>query len=80
MLVGISILALSILIAWYEVPRLWKQGCKKEVWLYISLMLLGNTLATLKGMGKALPNPADWITLLMAPLTKLLLQIGLINK
>lgn len=80
MLVGISVLALSILITWYEIPRLWNQGCKKEVWLYISLMLLGNTLATLKGMGKTLPNPADWITLLMAPLTKLLLQIGLINK
>ncbi|MZQ82211.1 hypothetical protein GQF01_08660 [Paenibacillus sp. 5J-6] len=79
MLIGISILVITILIAWYELPRLWNQGCKKTVWLYVSLMVIGNVLATLKGMGKMLPNPADGITVFMAPLSKLLLQIGLIK-
>ncbi|BFT73697.1 hypothetical protein [Paenibacillus sp. P36] len=79
MLIGISILLISILIAWYELPRLWKQGCRKTVWLYVILMLIGNVLATFKGMGKILPNPGDGITFLMAPLSKLLLQMGLIK-
>jgi len=79
MLIGLSILLISSLIAWYELPRLWKQGCKKTVCLYVIFMLIGNVLATFKGMGKILPNPADGITFLMAPLSKLLLQVGLIK-
>jgi hypothetical protein len=79
MLIGLCVLALSILIACYEIPRLWKQGCRKEVWIYCTLMLLGNVMATLKGMAKEIPNPADWIMYLMMPLTKVLLQIGLIK-
>jgi hypothetical protein len=79
MLIGISILVISILIAWYELPRLWNQGCKKTVWLYVTLMVIGNVLATLKGMGKILPNPADGIAFLMAPLSRLLMQFGLIK-
>ncbi|NOU89157.1 hypothetical protein GC102_25905 [Paenibacillus sp. LMG 31460] len=79
MLIGVSVLALSILIACYEIPKLWKQGCKKEVGIYCTLMLLGNVMATLKGMNKELPNPADWITFLMVPFTKILLHIGLLK-
>lgn len=79
MLIGLCVLASTILIACYEIPRLWKQGSKKEVWIYCILMLLGNVMATLKGMAKEIPNPADWITFLMGPLTKVLLQIGLLK-
>ncbi|MDD9268959.1 hypothetical protein ACFPES_18105 [Paenibacillus sp. GCM10023248] len=80
MLIGICVFVITALIACYEIPRLWRQGCKQEIWIYSSLMLLGNVLATMKGMHKTLPNPADWVTFLMMPITKLLLQIGLITK
>jgi hypothetical protein len=79
MLIGISVLAISILIACFEIPRLWKQGWRKEVWIYCALMVLGNVMVTLKGMDKDLPNPADWIAVAMMPLTKILLQIGLLK-
>ncbi|NEW06635.1 hypothetical protein GK047_11480 [Paenibacillus sp. SYP-B3998] len=79
MLVGVCVLLISIVIAWVEIPRLWRAGNRKEVWVYGSLLLLGNVLATLKGMNKPLPNPAEWISIVLMPLSKVLAQIGLLK-
>ncbi|MFD0696965.1 hypothetical protein ACFQZT_23125 [Paenibacillus sp. GCM10027628] len=79
MLVGICVFLISVALACFEIPRIWKQGWRKEVWIYCTLMALGNVMATWKGIAKEIPNPADWITVIVAPLTKLLVQIGLLK-
>ncbi|NOU69289.1 hypothetical protein GC096_35310 [Paenibacillus sp. LMG 31461] len=75
-LVGLCVLVISVVVAYVEIPPLWRQGSRKEVWIYGSLMLLGNAMVTLKGLNKPLPNPGEWAAFVLMPLTKLLMHIG----
>ncbi|GGI43968.1 hypothetical protein GCM10008018_04770 [Paenibacillus marchantiophytorum] len=79
MVLGICLLAISIFFASIEVPKLRSKGSKGNAAVYLVLLGLGNLLVMLRVLGQPIPNPGDWMVLIMQPITKLLLSMGLIK-
>lgn len=67
-----GILFVGALISWLEVPRLWKQKMKRELWTYAILMVFGLGLAIAQNANARIPNPLDWLIVLYRPLSDFL--------
>lgn len=65
----IGIVAVAALIAMAEVPGLWKKGQRKEVWVFMLLLLLGTGIGIAESLTRKVPNPLDWITSLYKPIS-----------
>lgn len=68
--IGILIIAAVMVIS--EVPPLVEQKQKKEVIIYSILLFLGIALSILVALGVTVPNPLDFISYVLKPLTKLI--------
>lgn len=68
--IGILIIAAVMVIS--EVPPLVEQKQKKEVIIYSILLFLGIVLSILVALGVTVPNPLDFISYVLKPLTKLI--------
>ncbi|MEW9672528.1 hypothetical protein [Ammoniphilus sp. 3BR4] len=64
-----AILAISIMIAFFEVPLLLKQPTK-DIWAFFILLLTGMSLNIALGLHIGIPNPLDWITVIFEPFSK----------
>lgn len=70
-----SLLVISTLIAWFEIPSLWKQKMWKEFASFLLIFLLGITLNILVGFKIPVPNPFEWIQSTFHPIHEKLLQL-----
>jgi len=68
----IGILASTILIAMIEIPYLLKNNLKRELWIFLVLLLLGTIGCILKSLHLYLPNPFDLMIIIFRPFSKLL--------
>ncbi|WP_419962287.1 hypothetical protein [Psychrobacillus sp. BM2] len=68
--IGILIIAAVMVIS--EVPPLVEQKQKKEVIIFSILLFLGIVLSILVALGVTVPNPLDFISYVLKPLTKLI--------
>lgn len=64
--IGILLIAASIL--WMEVPPLLEKKYKKELLVFSILLTIGIGLSIAQGLGKAIPNPLDLLTLVFQPI------------
>lgn len=69
----ILILMLSLLIARIEVPFLRRNAMKKELWVFLILLLAGTSLGIAEAVEAAIPNPLDWIAFVYKPFSDLIL-------
>ncbi|MCF6409810.1 hypothetical protein [Pseudalkalibacillus salsuginis] len=70
-----GILLVAILIIIIEVPALWKERQKKELWVFSLLLLIGVGLSIAVGLDANIPNPFDWIALLFKPLSDFMMWL-----
>lgn len=66
------IAAVTVGIAILEIPALWKQGWKRELWVFCFLLLAGAGLSIAESLQINLPNPQDAVTAIFAPVTEAL--------
>lgn len=71
----IIILAIAVGIVMIEVPYLRKQQLKKELWVFLILLLLGTGLSIAKSLNIDIPNPSDWIAIVLKPLSDVLFSL-----
>jgi len=64
----IGILAIAGIIAMAEVPRLRRKGHKKELWVFMLLLLLGTGISIAESLSVKVPNPIDGIAYLYKPI------------
>lgn len=58
-----------------DFPRLRKNGHKKEVIFFFSLLFLGNTIIILFVAGVQLPHVVNWVTPVIQPISELIFNI-----
>ncbi|MBB3112642.1 hypothetical protein FHS18_004743 [Paenibacillus phyllosphaerae] len=80
MITASILLGLSCLVGAVELTRLWTKKHKRTVAVYAAVLIMGNAMIVLRGLGIALPNPADWLTAALTPLNNMLLHLGLIES
>jgi hypothetical protein len=71
----IGILAAAIAIGFIEVPSLWKNGQKRELWAFSFLLLTGTGLGIAKTLQIHIPNPLDWMAVIYKPFSDFLFGI-----
>ncbi|MBP1155543.1 MULTISPECIES: hypothetical protein [unclassified Paenibacillus] len=64
-----GILAAGIVIAVFEVPPLLKRKLKKELFVFLFLLVFGMGLSIAQVMHVNIPNPLDWIKVVYKPLS-----------
>ncbi|MEC0231893.1 hypothetical protein [Paenibacillus alba] len=52
---------------WKDFPRLWKEKKFKEFWILTVITLSVCVLSTVKSLNINLPNPLDWIEIVLGP-------------
>ncbi|WP_106766201.1 hypothetical protein [Paenibacillus faecalis] len=72
------IIAVGAFIAWREVPSLFQNKQKKELWAFSVLLLFGLAAGITVQINRNVPSPLEWITLIFKPISDLLAAIGLI--
>ncbi|WP_301169974.1 hypothetical protein [Brevibacillus nitrificans] len=70
-----GILSVVALIAWLEIPSLLRKGYKREVRVFLILLLLAAVLSIAKCLQIDMPNPVDWLLKLFSPLYKMVEQL-----
>lgn len=71
----IGVLLLAILIALMEVPHMLKNKLKKELWVFLSLLLIGIGLGIARSVDLELPSPLDLITAIYKPMSNAIFQV-----
>lgn len=71
----LSVLALSTVICFYQVPKMIKNKYYKDLWAFSILLLLGVVLAILKSLNIQISNPSDWIAWVYSPMSDLMRKI-----
>lgn len=64
----IGSLVVCLIIFFMELPTLWKQKQFKEMSLYLLLILTAMTVYILNNMHVSIPNPLDWMTVIIEQL------------
>ncbi|MFD1036922.1 hypothetical protein ACFQ3N_00570 [Virgibacillus byunsanensis] len=68
----IGILVITIVIILMEVPSLLKDGIKKDIIVFFTILLLGVGVSIALTMGVKIPNPVDAIQFMYKPLSDLI--------
>jgi len=63
-----GIIAATIAIAMIEVPSLVRRRLRKELWVFLTLLILGAGLSIAQSMHAFIPNPLDWMKTIYQPL------------
>lgn len=64
-----GILLFAALVAAREVPLIRKQGLKRELVVFVALLLLGTVLNVLHFLGMRITNPLEWVYVGYKPLS-----------
>lgn len=75
MIKSLAILIIAGGIVMLEVPALLKKKEKKELTIFTILLTFGIVLSILFALGKHIPNPLDFITFILKPLSDLISQL-----
>lgn len=71
----LAVLVFAAVLAYIEIPKLFRDKSYKELWSFSILLLPGVTLSILKSLGVSLFTPSDWIAWVFSPLTNLIKPI-----
>ncbi|SFQ04107.1 hypothetical protein SAMN05421670_0722 [Psychrobacillus psychrotolerans] len=55
----LAILIITVVIAMFDVPSMWKNKQKKELVVYSVLLFIGSTCLILLAVGVKIPSPVD---------------------
>lgn len=75
MIKSLAIVLVASVIFLIEVPSLVKKKQKKEIVVYSILLLIGVGLNITYAIGKTIPNPLDFITFMLKPLSDFISQL-----
>lgn len=75
MILIITIIIVNTITLFTDFPHLRKYGHKKEILLFFSLLLLGNTIIILFIAGVHLPQVINWVTPIIQPISELIFKI-----
>jgi len=75
MIKSLGILLVAGAIIMLEVPPLLKKKEKKELTIFTILLTFGNVLSILYALGKQIPNPLDFLTFILKPLSEFISQL-----
>ncbi len=56
-----GILAITSVICWLELPKLKKNGQKKDIWWFSLILLTATSVSIMESTGVNVPNPLDFI-------------------
>lgn len=70
----LGILTITIGIIVLELPYLFKKRLKRELWVFSVLMIFAVVLSIAKSLNMSIPNPFDWLTIILKPFTNLILN------
>ncbi|MDN4068941.1 hypothetical protein QYF50_13645 [Paenibacillus vini] len=73
------ILVSASLISWLELPRMIREGERREIWGFSVFLLIGIGLSLAQSFITEIPTPLIWITMIVKPFSDLLSAIGLIQ-
>ena len=71
----LGVLLLAILIALMEVPHLLKNKLKKELGVFLALLVIGVGLGIARSVDLELPSPLDLITAIYKPMSDVIFQV-----
>jgi xanthine/uracil permease len=75
MLNSLGILLISAVIVWIEVPTLLKNKQKKELIIFSVFLVIGIGMGMTIGFGKTIPNPTEFLSFILKPLSDLLTKL-----
>ncbi|RKN85344.1 hypothetical protein [Paenibacillus ginsengarvi] len=75
MLAVLGILGASVGIMIIDMPSLWKKKMKKELFVFIVLLVLGMGLCISNALHIHIPNPLEGATTLFKPLSDIVLRL-----
>ncbi|NEW08531.1 hypothetical protein GK047_21260 [Paenibacillus sp. SYP-B3998] len=72
MLGGVTVLVVSVAacFASIEMPRLYKKGWRKELYLYVALLTLGVTLSTIIAFKATVRSPLEILVFIYKPINE----------
>lgn len=63
----LCIIAVTAIIAVIEIPILWRNKHKKELWVFSILLLIGSGINVAQSLRVPIPSPLTWLTVLLKP-------------
>lgn len=75
MLIAAAVAAITIGIALFEAPSLWRQRQRKEFWTFSALLMIGTMLAIARALHVPVWNPTDWIMFAFRPVSEIVLGL-----
>ncbi|OAB39234.1 hypothetical protein PMSD_04710 [Paenibacillus macquariensis subsp. defensor] len=66
-----GILVIVIVIIAIEVPALWRNKLKNELWVFSLLLLFGTVLGIVQALHIIIPNPLDWVIAVYKPISEI---------
>ena len=69
------VLVTAAIIAWFEVPKLVRRRYHRELVVFSLLLLLGAIAGTLKILDVPVPNPGDWVKVILSPFGEFLQKL-----
>jgi hypothetical protein len=74
LLASLGIIVAAGIIMAIEIPGLLKKKWKKELWVFVILMVFSVGVSIAQSLQVKLPNPLDWITAVYQPFTNLVMK------
>ncbi|HBI05185.1 MAG TPA: hypothetical protein DDY49_14290 [Paenibacillaceae bacterium] len=65
----VGVILLALLIGLLEVPNLWRNNLKKELWVFLFLLSIGLGLGIARSINLDLPSPLNVITTIYKPIS-----------
>ncbi|RRJ63480.1 hypothetical protein EHV15_11495 [Paenibacillus oralis] len=79
MLWSAGILIIAGIIVWFELPALWKQQQKKDLWAFCILLVIAVGFSIPVLLFPHFPSPLLVLTIIFKPIIDFLIAIGLIS-
>ncbi|WP_410771213.1 hypothetical protein [Fontibacillus sp. BL9] len=73
------ILMTAALVVWFELPRMLREGEKRELWGFSLFLLLGVGISMAQTFISNIPTPMILVTALLKPISDFFAAIGLIQ-
>lgn len=79
MLSSAGILIVAGIIVWFELPALWKQQQKKDLWAFCILLVIAVGISIPALLLRHFPSPLLMLTVVFEPFSDFLSALGLIS-
>lgn len=75
MIAVLGVIGVSFGIMMFDMPSLWKKKMKKELFVFIVLLVLGAGLSIANALRLHIPNPLEGAIVLFKPLSHIVLRL-----